>query len=453
MNFNSLAFRLLFSSIVWSMLALVVTGFLLSRLYQQSVERDFDQRLNVYLKIIIAAQAEAEDPMRMEPPTLTEPNFDLVLSGWYWEVTKQSGEVVIASRSLFAERLPKITISKLGRNEDGIASFYSRGPGDNTLRIVAREISMEGDNTFLIAVAGNATDIKQNVIQFRQRVFLTLAALGFLLAISTFVQVKWGLRPLSRITNGLNDIREGRSQDLRGSFPTEIDPLVGELNALIGFNKKVVERARTHVGNLAHALKTPISVLRNEATDYDDALSGKVIEQTNAMQSQVNYHLDRAQIIARSGMLSTAHPVKPVVEGLGRAMSKIYRDKNVRLTINVEKNMRFSGEREDIEQVLGNLIDNACKWSKNEVAISVTGDESSLVFGVEDNGPGLSTEQQKRAMKRGERLDEQTPGSGLGLSIVHDLMKAYDGTFTMARSKLGGLKATLTFPMPQNIVD
>ncbi|MEP3673425.1 MAG: ATP-binding protein [Hyphomicrobiales bacterium] len=451
MTFNSLALRLLFSSILWSILALVVAGVLLSGLYQQSVERGFDQRLNVYLKILVAAQAEAEDPMRMEPPTLTEPNFDLVLSGWYWEITKQSGEVIVASRSLFAERLPKITIAKLGQNEDGIASFYSRGPAGNTLRIVAREISMESDKPFLIAVAGNATDIKQNVAQFRQRVFLTLAALGFLLAVSTFVLVKWGLRPLSRITNGLNDIREGRSEDLRGSFPKEFVPLVAELNALIGFNKKVVERARTHVGNLAHALKTPISVLRNEANDYDTTLSEKVIEQTNAMQSQVNYHLDRAQIIARSGMLSTAHPVKPVVEGLGRAMSKIYRDKNVHLTINIANNMKFSGEREDLEQALGNLIDNACKWSKDEVIISVSSDGKALTFDIEDNGPGLTASEQIRAMKRGERLDEHTPGSGLGLSIVHDLMNAYSGTFTMGRSRLGGLKATLIFPMPQNI--
>lgn len=451
MTFNSLALRLLFSSIVWSILALIVAGVLLSGLYQQSVERGFDQRLNVYLKILVAAQAEAEDPMRMEPPTLTEPNFDLVLSGWYWEVKKQTGEVVIASRSLFAERLPEITMKELKPNEEGIASFYAQGPAGNTLRIVARDISMEGENPVLIAVAGNATDIEKNVAQFRQRVFLTLAALGFLLAISTFIQVKWGLRPLSRITNGLNDIREGRSEDLRGSFPKEIDPLVAELNALIGFNKKVVERARTHVGNLAHALKTPISVLRNEARDYDTALSEKVIEQTDAMQSQVNYHLDRAQIIARSGMLSTAHPVKPVVEGLGRAMSKIYRDKNVRLTINIANDMKFSGEREDLEQVLGNLMDNACKWSKDEVSISVSGDKSTLIFDVEDNGPGLSNEQQKRAMKRGERLDEHTPGSGLGLSIVRDLMNAYDGTFKMGRSRLGGLKATLNFPMPQKV--
>jgi len=451
MTFNSLALRLLFSSIVWSILALVVAGVLLSGLYQQNVERGFDQRLNVYLKTLVAALAEAEDPMRMEPPTLTEPNFDLVLSGWYWQVTKHSGEVVAASRSLFAERLPEITMENLKPDEDGIASFYAEGPAGNTLRIVARDISMEGDAPVVIAVAGNATDIQQNVNQFRQRVFLTLAALGFVLAISTFAQVKWGLRPLSHIANGLNDIREGRSEDLRGSFPTEIEPLVGELNALIGFNKKVVERARTHVGNLAHALKTPISVLRNEARDYDSSLAEKVIEQTNAMQSQVNYHLDRAQIIARSGVLSAALPVRPVVEGLGRAMSKIYRDKNVRLTISVANNMRFSGEREDLEQVLGNLIDNACKWAKGKVYISVYDHNGTLAFDIEDDGPGLSNEQQKRAMKRGERLDEHTPGSGLGLSIVRDLMEAYDGTFTMARSKLGGLKATLTFPIAQSI--
>lgn len=450
MTFNSLALRLLVSSVVWSILALVVAGVLLSGLYQESVERGFDQRLNVYLKILVAAQAEAEDPMRMEPPTLTEPNFDLVLSGWYWQVTKSTGEVVVASRSLFAETLPEIDMVKRKVNEEGIASFYAEGPAGNTLRIVARDISMEGDEPVVIAVAGNASDIEQNVSQFRQRVFLTLAALGFILAISTFVQVKWGLRPLSLIARGLNDIREARSEDLRGTFPAEIQPLVEELNALIGFNKKVVERARTHVGNLAHALKTPISVLRNEANDYETPLSAKVIEQTNAMQRQVNYHLDRAQIIARSGVLSAAHPVKPVVEGLGRAMSKIYRDKNVRLTIAVDGDLRFAGERQDLEQLLGNLMDNACKWANGKVYITGRNEAGAVVLDIEDDGPGLSSAEQERAMKRGERLDEQTPGSGLGLSIVRDLVNAYDGVFSMARSKFGGLKATLSFPVPQN---
>ncbi|MBA4783833.1 MAG: GHKL domain-containing protein [Rhizobiales bacterium] len=447
MTFNSLALRLLVSSVLWSILALVVAGVLLSGLYQQSVERGFDQRLNVYLKILVAAQAEAEDPMRMEAPTLTEPNFDLVLSGWYWQVTKQSGGVVAASRSLFAEALPPINMESLKPNEDGIASFYAIGPAGNTLRLVARDISMEGSEPVIIVVAGNASDIQQNVSQFRQRVFLTLTALGVLLAISTLVQVKWGLRPLSLIARGLNDIREGRSHDLQGTFPAEIEPLVVELNALIAFNKKVVERARTHVGNLAHALKTPISVLQNEAADFHTPLSEKVIEQTGAMQRQVNYHLDRAQIIARSGVLSAVHPVKPVIEGLGRAMSKIYRERNIRITIAVDNDLRFSGERQDLEQLLGNLIDNACKWAKSAVYVSGKTEGASIILEIEDDGPGLSMAQQKIAMKRGERLDEKTPGSGLGLSIVRDLVDAYDGNFAMSRSKFGGLKATLAFPV------
>lgn len=446
MTLNSLALRLLLSSVLWSILALVVAGVLLTGLYQQSVERGFDQRLNVYLKILVAAQAEAEDPMRMEAPTLTEPNFDLVLSGWYWQVAKATGEVVVASRSLFAETLPQVSMDKLKPDERGIASFYDQGPAGNTLRIVARDIKLEDDDSVVIVVAGNASNIQRDINQFRQRVFLTLAALGFILAISTFAQVKWALRPLSLIVRGLNDIREGRSDDLRGSFPTEIQPLVTELNALIGFNSKVVERARTHVGNLAHALKTPISVLRNEASEFQTPLSEKVVEQTDAMQTQVNYHLDRARIIARSGVLSAAHPVQPVIQGLGRAMSKIYRDKNVRLTIAVDGNLKFSGEKQDLEEALGNLLDNACKWAREEVQISGRIEDNFLIVEIDDDGPGLSEEEQQLAMKRGERLDEQKPGSGLGLSIVRDLVNAYDGAFGMDRSSLGGLRATLAFP-------
>ena len=449
MTLNSLSLRLLLSSILWSIIALLVAGFLLSTLYQQSVERGFDERLNVYLKILVAAQAEAEDPMRMEAPRLTEPNFDLVLSGWYWQVAELDGEVVIASRSLFAETLPDIDFNELEPNNDGSVSFYSIGPANNTLRLVARNITTDQHDPVIVVVAGNASDIQQDIAQFRQRVFLTLAVLGIVLAISTFVQVKWGLRPLRRIARGLSDIREGRSKDLQGSFPTEIQPLVSELNALIGFNRNVIKRARTHVGNLAHALKTPISVLRNEARDYETPLSEMVVEQTNAMQSQVNYHLDRAQVIARRGVLSTANPVKPTLDGLLRAMDKIYRDKNLLIIQDVEKGLRFSGERRDLEDVLGNLIDNACKWAESRVVISGYKDQGALILSIEDDGPGLTEEEQEKARKRGERLDEQTPGSGLGLSIVHDLVNAYDGSFSMGRSELGGLSSTLSFPISE----
>ncbi|MEO1067036.1 MAG: ATP-binding protein [Pseudomonadota bacterium] len=445
---NSLALRLLLSSVLWSLLGLVVAGFLLSGLYQQSVERGFDERLNVYLKILVAAQAEAEDPMRMEEPRLPEPRFSLILSGWYWHVAKANGEVVLASRSLFAESLPTAGLASERPNDEGVVSFYADGPADNLLRIVARDISMEGEDPVVVMVAGNASDIQNDINRFRQRVSLTLAALGFLLAISTFAQVKWGLRPLSLIARGLNDIREGRSDNLRGTFPVEIEPLVTELNALIGFNKKVVERARTHVGNLAHALKTPISVLRNEAREFDTPLSNKVEEQTQAMQGQVNYHLDRAQIIARTGVLSAAHKVKPIVDGLARAMSKIYRDRDIRITVALDSEQKFSGERQDLEEALGNLIDNACKWASSTVRISGKSEDGSLILDIEDDGPGLSEDEQKRALKRGERLDEHKPGSGLGLSIVRDLVNAYDGEFSMARSDMGGLKATIAFPIP-----
>lgn len=447
MTLNSLALRLLLSSVIWSVLALIVAGVLLSALYQHSVERGFDQRLNVYLKILVAAQAVAEDPMRMEAPTLTEPNFDLVLSGWYWQVSKTDGEVIIASRSLFAETLPTVDIEELVLNDDGIASFYAIGPGNNTLRFVARDISMEGQERVVIVVAGNASEIQQDINRFRRRVFLTLTALGFVLAISTFAQVNWGLRPLSMVARGLNDVREGRSDDLRGSFPTEIEPLVTELNALIGFNKKVVERARTHVGNLAHALKTPISVLRNEASDYKTPLSAKVVEQIDVMQGQVNYHLDRAQIIAKSGVLSAAHPVRPTIDGLVRAMAKIYREKGIDIDVKVAPTLKFSGEKQDLEEALGNLIDNACKWCRSSIVISGNQEKAMLVLDIDDDGPGLSTQEQKLAIKRGERLDEQTPGSGLGLSIVRDLTNAYGGDFTLARSPLGGLRARLAFPV------
>ncbi|MEM8797743.1 MAG: ATP-binding protein [Pseudomonadota bacterium] len=445
---NSLALRLLFSSVLWSLLGLVIAGFLLTAVYKRSVESAFDDRLNVYLKILVAAQAEAGDPMRMLAPTLPEPRFSLILSGWYWHLAKADGEIILASRSLFAEELPPIDLSDHTPNEDGVVAFYATGPAENSLRMIARDVIVDGGDPVVIVVAGNASDIQRDIAVFRQRIALTLAALGLVLAISTFVQVRWGLRPLSRIAQGLNDIREGRSEDLKGSFPSEIQTLVSETNALIAFNKKVVERARTHVGNLAHALKTPISVLRNEANGIDTPLSQMVKEQTNAMQAQVNYHLDRAQIIARSGVLTMAHPVKPVIDGLVRVMRKVYGDKGLEISVALPVDLKFAGEVRDLEEALGNLIDNACKWAETKVDVSGSIKEGGLVIDIEDDGPGMTEDEQARAVKRGERLDQEKPGSGLGLSIVRDLVNAYDGDLVMARSKYGGLRATLTFPVP-----
>ncbi len=245
-----------------------------------------------------------------------------------------------------------------------------------------------------------------------------------------------------------------RPNACKASFPVEIAPLARETNALIDANREIVERARTHVGNLAHALKTPLSVIMNEATARgDDPLAVKVREQANVMRDQVQRHLERARIAARATVVGTVTEVAPVVTALARSMEKIHRDRGIAIDIEAPRDTRFRGERQDLEEMVGNLVDNACKWAQSRVAVEVLPERaeaagSTLRVVVDDDGPGLTATQREQvgAARRGNRLDETKPGSGLGLSIVVDLAALYGGALTLGTAPIGGLRAELVLP-------
>jgi signal transduction histidine kinase len=269
-------------------------------------------------------------------------------------------------------------------------------------------------------------------------------------------QVRFGLAPLKRISAGLAAIRAGRAERLEGTFPEEIAPLARETNALIDANREIVERARTHVGNLAHALKTPLSVIVNEATARgDDPLAAKVREQAAVMRDQVQHHLERARIAARATVVGTVTEVAPVVTALARSMEKIHRDRGIAIDIEMTPATKFRGEKQDLEEMVGNLVDNACKWAQSRVAIEVLAARAeaapmgyTLRVVVDDDGPGLTPSQRERVQvpRRGNRLDETKPGSGLGLSIVTDLAALYGGALTLGTAPIGGLRAELVLP-------
>ncbi len=253
--------------------------------------------------------------------------------------------------------------------------------------------------------------------------------------------------------NALHAVRAGKADRLEGDYPVEIAPLAAEVNALIDTNREIVERARTHVGNLAHALKTPISVLQNEAARLpDDPLAAKVGEQTELMKGQVAHHLERARIAARASVITTVEDVEPVVERLAGTLAKVYRSKGVDIEAEVVPGLRFRGERQDLEEILGNLVDNGCKWARSTVAIAAapvpmaSGERAFFELTIDDDGPGLTPDQQAEALKRGKRLDETKPGSGLGLSIVAELAGLYGGRLTLDRAPLGGLRCTVRLP-------
>jgi signal transduction histidine kinase len=279
---------------------------------------------------------------------------------------------------------------------------------------------------------------------------LALAGLG-LLAV-TIIQIQFGLAPLRRIERGLAAVRSGDAQELTGDLPAEIKPLQAELNALIHSNHEIIERARTQVGNLAHALKTPLAVITNEAGDNKTEFAAKVAEQANIMREQVTHYLDRARMAARANVIGRATTIGPVAQSLKRALERINRDKGVTIAIDCPNDLRFQGEQQDLEEMLGNLLDNACKWSKSAVHLTAApapptaSGQRMLTIVVEDDGKGLSAEQRAKIGKRGTRLDESTPGTGLGLSIVADIATTYRGAMMLEASPRGGLLIRLDLP-------
>jgi signal transduction histidine kinase len=274
------------------------------------------------------------------------------------------------------------------------------------------------------------------------------------LLLTTALQVRFGLAPLARISESLAAIRSGRAERLEGEFPVEIAPLARETNALIEANREIVERARTHVGNLAHALKTPLSVIVNEAAARGgDQFAQKVLEQTNIMRDQVARQLERARLAARSTRITALVDVPPVVTALARSMEKLHRDREIAIDVDVPEQARFRGEQQDLEEMVGNLVDNGCKWARSRVAIEVMADapaastdKARVRIIVDDDGPGLSPAQREQVALRGRRLDETKPGSGLGLSIVVELAGLYGGILTLDTAPIGGLRAELALP-------
>lgn len=458
MRLNSLAFRLFATAVVSTMLILPVAGLLIYSVYWQEVEEGFNERLSQLLTIVHADVIDGAGSQPGTPGQVGEPLFFITHSGWYWQIKPLQGAPgeIKVSPSLATFVLPSPYEAGVEPDLQGTRWMDGLGPNDQRVRI-AETIYAFGEGAqapqYSISVAGPLDWLDARVAGFGTQLAMALALAGVALVAVTLLQVRFGLLPLRAIENGLAAIRSGKATRLDGELPAEIEPLQYELNALIQSNEEIIERARTQVGNLAHALKTPLAVITNEARDDKSPLAQKVAEQAKVMRDQINHYLDRARMVAAAGSLVRVTEVLPVVEALQRALERIYRDKGIAILVDCPESARFQGEQHDLEEMLGNLLDNACKWARKTVRFSAVikspsqrGGGSRLIVTIEDDGPGLTTDQRRRIGKRGLRLDETKPGSGLGLSIVSDLAHMYRGRLDLADSRHGGLKAILELP-------
>jgi signal transduction histidine kinase len=450
----SLARRLVLLAAVWSVVILALSGLFQIALFRQSSIMRFDDDLKEDAQSLFTYTTVDQQGQVYAPP-MTDPGAVAAYSGDYWQLAEPLNgrlHALVRSRSLWDSELapPPDGVAGLQAHpgEGGIEFYDTTGPAREPLRVAAMLTRLPGRATPVIFMtAEDVTPVLTSANAFAVEAVIGLIVLGAGLILLVFIQVRVGLSPLFALQREVAAVRVGKADAVVGDYPSELEPLAAELNALVAHDQEVVERQRTHVGNLAHALKTPLSVILAEAERYPGPLADVVTRQTDAMRDHVDHHLRRARAAARSQAPRERTQVAPVLEELSHALERIFRDKAVTIDWRCPDTLYFQGERQDLLEMLGNVIENACKYSRRRVnAEAHDGLPGRLAVVVDDDGPGLPGERRAEVFKRGERLDETGPGAGLGLSIVDELARAYGGVATLGDSSLGGLRVTLDLP-------
>lgn len=443
---NTLAWRLFLLSSLAALIGVAAVGFFISENFRNSAEKRLQDVLTANVFNLMGT-VQLDDNGRLTGfPDLGESRYSLFDSGWYWSV-EQQGQIEnrLASASLAGQTID--VPDTVGFDETFQRNFeLEDGTGQMLTGLEAQVFLGDGNDLFSFKVTANKSALEEEIAQFSQTLFLTLAVFALSLVIAMLLLVRFGLTPIARATRVLGDIREGNATRIDGRYPDEIQPLIDETNALIESNATIVERARTQVGNLAHSLKTPLAVMQNEISSLPSAKQGIFKEQAEIMRQQVQVYLDRARISARSSTAIAKTPVYPELDKLVSVVAKLHRNCDFSSELDAVEDVNFEGEAHDLQEIFGNLIENAAKYAKSAVAVSAFYEEGKLIVLVEDDGDGMSDEQIEKALRRGGRIDEGKTGWGLGLSIVTDIIDEYNAGFDLSRSELGGLKAKVTLP-------
>lgn len=448
---GSLRLRLLAVTVVTLSLALAGAHVLLTDLFRDHVLRQFDTTLSQQLDQVTAQlEFDTNGTPSLGASSLLDPRWVKPYSGLYWQLdalaqdrTLQRG--VLRSRSLWDVEL-QLPLDTLPNGT--LHTHELAGPKGETLRVAERSLATGQRTHWRLVVAADRSNIQEAIARFNQVLAGSLAVLGVLLALAAWAQVAVGLAPLRSVQQALHAVREGRAHRLQGNSPTEIQPLIDGFNSVLERNAEVVARARTQAGNLAHALKTPLAVLANAARDANsDELRALVAEQVPLAQRHIHWHMVRSRAAATTHVPGQRADIAPVVQGLLRVMNKVHADKAIDACMQgVDPHAAFAVEAQDLQEMLGNLLDNAWRHARSHVKVATHPTPSGLCLTVDDDGPGIPSNEHAKVLQRGVRLDETQPGAGLGLAIVVDLAQLYGGNVALATSPMHGLRVSLTLP-------
>ena len=438
---GSLTRRMIGIASIWIGVLLITGGLALDRVLTQAITRNFDAQLEYALTAMIASsEIGPGGEVRFIRP-LGDQRFLEPYSGFYWQVAGGDQEP-FRSRSLWDRSLP---VGE-AHSDTEIHSYDSNAFEDEPLRILERDARLpESEDMFRFQVASSREGLDAQIAVLRRTLVRSFALLGLGLVAMAALQATFGLWPLRRVRQAIADIRAGREARVEEKLPREIEPLVSELNDLLAHNERQAEEARRHAGNLAHALKTPLTVLQNEATANNDVRPDTVLREVRVMRRQVDHHLARARAVGRRGAGHSRSHVWPALAAVERAVELLH--ENVVIDITGDREAAARVERQDLDEMLGNLIENAAKYGNGRVFATVEKRDGFIEILVEDDGPGIPEAERASIFERGARLDTEKPGTGLGLAIVRDVAEIYGGTVSLEASEdLGGLLARLRLP-------
>ena len=437
---RSINLRLLLAVLLMVLLALPVAGWLLAHHYRTAAVNAFDERLEATLNVVIAGVTY--DPLNQQlnyERALGDSRFDHVYSGWYWQITDEANRSV-ASRSLWDQRLPVL-------ESERVTARTLPGPRGQQLRVVERDIYLAPLETPLhVSVAARDDDLREDIQEFQQMLWLGLLGLGALLLGVLALQVRWGLAPLRRMNANLREVEQGRTEQLETRLPDELATLAKSMNAVLARDQRLIERGRHTAGNLAHALKTPISVMRLLAKQLPGESRDTWEAELSRIDSAVRHHLARASAAGegvRFAPVALQGTLAPLITGLARLAQR----RHITLRQTVDSGVRVHMDGQDLQEMVGNLLDNALRWGKSDVHIRLQAQSEMLLLVVSDDGPGMTPQECQAAVQRGKRLDEQRSGSGLGLAIVTDLVTLYHGQMRLQRAESGGLEVVIELPV------
>jgi signal transduction histidine kinase len=439
---RGLTTRIISLSIFWIVLALLATAWLLTWLYRDHLEQHYDAHVFTHVEELMAALETGPDGKLSLYHQPTDPRFNRLNSGWYWQVL--AGDRLLAKSSSLGEN--RLEFSTLNVEENREAREIP-GPNGRALRlqVVQMPPGRTRESVTILATAP-VMQISGDVQHFVPHVILSFLVLALGLSIAVVVQVMVALKPLKAIKSAISDVHTGKSARLPREFPADVQPLVDELNSLIDHNETLLKRARSQLADLAHAVKTPLTVIRNEARELENKQGQLILDQAHVMASSIDHYLSRARASGQQSALGFRTSIRSVIEDLQFAVERLFRDRDIKVELCSKGDCQFSGEVQDLEEMLGNLVENACKWARQNVEIRCLIDGARLTLTVEDDGPGIAEKDFDTVLQRGNKLDEGSPGYGQGLGIVKDIAELYGGSLRLGHSVLGGLKVELELP-------